>query len=114
MKISKSKETKLEKEFIERIGRCEHCGVQNETLIVHHTEKKLSHPEARYDQNKWVVLCVGDHRITEEGGKDRFGRKWEAKEFNDHLKEYLKQKDRGEERIPIDNEQIVCYNEYII
>lgn len=104
LKISKYKETKLEKEFIERIGRCEHCGHQGEDLIVHHTEKKLSHPEARYNMQKWIVLCGIDHGITENKGTDRFGREWEAGEFNDHLKEYLEERNSGREtRMIIDN-----------
>lgn len=84
-KITRNKEIKEEKEFIEKIGYCQGCGARNESLVIHHLEKKLSHPEQRFDKKNWRVLCWKCHLITEQGGSIR-GRKFTAKEFNDKLK----------------------------
>jgi hypothetical protein len=85
-KISKNKETKLIKEYIALIGHCEACGIKNDSLVVHHLEKKLSHPELRMEKSNWIVLDWKCHLITEVGGVFN-GKKYTAKEFNDYLKE---------------------------
>ena len=85
-KISRSKETKLIKEHIALIGHCEACGIKDESLVVHHLEKKLSHPELRMERSNWIVLDWKCHLITEVGGMFN-DKKYTAKEFNDYLKE---------------------------
>lgn len=77
-KISRSQEIEIERKYIEKVGECESCGHIGEDLIVHHLEKKLSHPELRFNKLYWIVLCVICHKKTEEGRN--------TKEFNDNLK----------------------------
>lgn len=84
-KISKYQETEMIRKHIKEVGKCIHCGVRNDTLVVHHTKKKNRYPELRFDKKYWAVVDWICHSITEQGGVDRFGRKWEAKEFNDYL-----------------------------
>ena len=60
-------------------------------MVVHHLEKKLSHPELRMEKSNWVVLDLKCHLITEVGGE--FNRvKYTAKEFNNYLKEIINNK----------------------
>ena len=79
IKISRSKETKILKEHIEKVGYCEACGVKNDSLVIHHLQKKLSHPELRFEPSNWIVLCYICHSKTENG--------LNTKQFNDYLKE---------------------------
>ena len=84
-KISRHQEIEMERDYIEEIGHCEHCGIEDDTLIVHHCKSKLKYPQLRHNKKYWKVLCNIDHDITERGGKDRFNKKWSAKEFDDYL-----------------------------
>ena len=81
-------EQQAEKLFIEKIGYCEGCRIKDDTLVVHHLEKKLSHPDKRFDVDNWCVLCWKCHLITEQGGYVR-AKKYTAKEFNDYLKNVI-------------------------
>lgn len=82
IKVSRSKETKILKAHIEKIGKCQNCGRIDDSLVIHHLYKKLSHPELRMNPKFWVVLCFTCHSMTENGRN--------TKEFNDKLKDIIK------------------------